>query len=224
MKFGPSSIYIAFTKLHNTIEGHFWEDLISSHDIFFQAKGLTLVRANIDLQFLSLLWFLCLFLPVVFESLTNIKILRMRVTYLLTFLYILPWFSAQNAPPGARAVQTDPSFKSFSCTKHWKSFTGEWGSSSSSRRPCFPYYALTWHQNIRWKSGQTGAIYICIEVIMIYRPPCQRHDKGQKKSGPWAGEGQRGQAEEEAGQGAQEDGEEGAPAETTFRVWGDSDS
>ena len=150
MKFGPSSIYIAFTKLHNTIEGHFWEDLISSHDIFFQAKGLNLVRANIDLQFSFLLWFLCLFLPVVFESLTNIKILRMRVTYLLTFLYILPWFSAQNAPPGARAVQTDPSFKSFSCTKHWKSFTGECGSSSSSRRPCFPYYALTGHQNIRW--------------------------------------------------------------------------
>ena len=41
MKFERRSIfYIAFTKLHNTIEGHFWEDLISSHDIFFQAKGL----------------------------------------------------------------------------------------------------------------------------------------------------------------------------------------
>ena len=61
-------------------------------------------------------------------------------------------------------------------------------------------------------------IYVYIEVIMIDRPPCQWHDKGQKESGPWAGEGQGGQAEEEARQGAQENGEEGAPAETTFRV------
>ena len=68
------------------------------------------------------------------------------------------------------------------------------------------------------KAKQSQFIHIYIEVIMIHRPPCQRHDKGQKESGPWAREGQGGQAEEEAGQGAQEDGEEGAPAKTTFRV------
>ena len=78
-----------------------------------------------------------------------------------------------------------------------------------------PHLTSEYQVKIRQNSRN---LYIYIEVIMIYRPPCQRHDKGQKESGPWAGEGQGGQAEEEAGQGAQEDGEEGAAAETTFRV------